>query len=314
MRWGAYPPTKLLQTPIWLNLVRETIFFYNVDVTTKIAQSSVVTNRQWIVKARVFYFSSTGNTRLGAELVARGICQGGGCCDLVDITDSGAEKVALTFNDVDLVGFACPTFVWKPPIKVTDFIHNLPELEGRLGFLFCTCGWEPEGVVAKLASEVVKKKIILIDSYIMWAEESMTMIRWRRFILNRGRPNAEDRDGAIRFGENLVHKYKQYKDDPSLPPHRSKRKFSCLTPISILGCLARQNLIKYYFRKKVNLELCNQCGLCAQQCPVGAIKMADYPKFCDNCIMCFRCINLCPQDAIESWFTKGNPRYKGPKI
>ena len=47
-----------------------------------------------------------------------------------------------------------------------------------------------------------------------------------------------------------------------------------------------------------NEKACTLCGLCARECPAGAIDNA-YPKETDPqvCISCMRCIAICPRGA-----------------
>lgn len=43
---------------------------------------------------------------------------------------------------------------------------------------------------------------------------------------------------------------------------------------------------------------CNLCGLCARRCPAGNLELCkNGVAQKDNCILCYRCVNLCPQKA-----------------
>ena len=49
----------------------------------------------------------------------------------------------------------------------------------------------------------------------------------------------------------------------------------------------------------VDGELCDGCGICVEECPMGAIELND-KAFVDGeiCTECGTCIDVCPRDAI----------------
>ena len=55
----------------------------------------------------------------------------------------------------------------------------------------------------------------------------------------------------------------------------------------------------YTNKLKINAQKCIGCGKCAAQCPMNNIQMAEKTaKASNQCTMCYRCINICPQQAI----------------
>jgi ferredoxin len=52
----------------------------------------------------------------------------------------------------------------------------------------------------------------------------------------------------------------------------------------------------------VNEDLCVSCGVCVDDCPVGAITLKEDQKAIineDECIRCGRCHDVCPEEAVR---------------
>ncbi|MHA1731247.1 MAG: EFR1 family ferrodoxin, partial [Promethearchaeota archaeon] len=90
----------------------------------------------------------------------------------------------------------------------------------------------------------------------------------------------------------------------------------------IIGALSQRVPFNLFFGRlwkilRVN-ENCVGCGLCERNCPVGAVKLeGDKPTFSRDCILCLRCYNFCPENAIlitkKSSDTEKYRRYRGPE-
>jgi electron transport complex protein RnfB len=61
------------------------------------------------------------------------------------------------------------------------------------------------------------------------------------------------------------------------------------------------DVIQSYYQAKIDMELCNGCGLCFDRCQVDAIAEADgaWSIVDGRCIGCGLCISSCPVEAMS---------------
>ena len=55
--------------------------------------------------------------------------------------------------------------------------------------------------------------------------------------------------------------------------------------------------------ERIDIELCNGCGLCAESCPMDVIRMDEKGekaviRYPDDCMLCLYCEKVCSQNAI----------------
>ncbi len=110
--------------------------------------------------------------------------------------------------------------------------------------------------------------------------------------LASNRPDEADRKEIYSFCDKLIEKLqtKEFKTLPSvldrvIPPY--------YTPLKEDGTPA-----KFLKAKPItDTDQCNQCGICAQVCPMGSIDIKDVTNISGICIKCHACVHKCPKRA-----------------
>jgi len=101
--------------------------------------------------------------------------------------------------------------------------------------------------------------------------------------LGAKRPDDADKELARQFGAEVMTSLKAGKtlDCSMLPGNLSYRTYGPKPPI-----VPETN------------EACTACGLCAWQCPTGAVSSEDFQTIdAQRCILCAACIKKCPYGA-----------------
>lgn len=216
------------------------------------------------------YFSPTGGTKKVADIMAE-VFEEPVKIDLIktDISQT-------VFQPEDLCLMAVPSYGGRVPTVV---VEQLKAVKGN-------------GAKAALIAVYGNRHIddTLMELYDVMTEVGFTCIAGVEAIAEHslmhqfaaGRPDAEDEPVLKKIAETIKEKFLQGTDGQQLqlPGSHEYKEYGGVP-----------------MKPAVNRK-CISCGLCAKECPAGAIP-ADNPKATDKdaCISCMHCVAICPKNA-----------------
>ena len=292
------------------------------------------------------YHSSTGNTRLCAEVFERRAVDAGHQCRTIDVRDVGdGREVAGVIRDCDLFGLAVPTYYFKAPANVTEFVEALPVFEPKPAFVLNCRTDTTANTISLLARQLQRKNLFLIDSLRVRGEESYPPFRFKWYIPGKGAPTGDDLHKVRDFADTVCARAAKISADAN---HVFAKRHYVVwpTPFQFIAAAAsRRNMARYMLGRRLVPDACTSCGICARECPVGTVAMfphalddierrrdvtvrrrsalharlaasdtgtVELPVFSDACMGCYACVNLCPTQALYTFVANGRPPYRGP--
>lgn len=215
------------------------------------------------------YFSPTGGTAKTAAAVAAGAC----CpVSVYDLCERGAKVP----DDYTALLAAVPVYGGRVPAPALERLAMLKG-KGRPAAALAVYGNRAyEDALAELEDTLVKAGFRVVAAAAFIAEHSIVRS------VAAGRPDAEDLKKAGLWGAELAKKFVpgQSLPEAEIPGNRPYKTFSPL-PVQPQAD-----------------ESCIKCGLCAAKCPAGAIDpQAPDQTDASRCIVCMRCIEICPVHA-----------------
>lgn len=246
----------------------------------------------------VLYFSATGNSRYVAERIAR---------------ETKDEIVSLNLlmkqnkqDDLITEGkpfvFVCPTYAWRLPRVVEDYIKKTTFKGSRKAYFVLTYGGETAS-----ASNHVKK----LCQYKEWDLQGYAQVRMpdNYLLMFPGVDQAAAKE-INRKAEPIINQI--------LVDIHAGNPISSIDENGIVNQLKSGLINGIFYRFLVNAggfhikeTKCISCGKCAELCPLNNIILTDgKPQWGNQCTQCLACLHRCPTEAIEyKKKTQGKPRY-----
>lgn len=219
------------------------------------------------------YFSATGRTKAVADFLAQ---TWGGSFSPNDLSDPHWIAPATPFTAEDICLITLPTYEGRVPAPAAAHLRQLHG-NGATAILAVTYGNRAiDDILVELRDILTAQGFHCRAAMKVGAEHSIFPC------FGTGRPDQSDKAELADF----IGQIKEGLSAGSLP---QSVEVPGNTPYIEMGGIA--------FKPKAD-DRCISCGLCASQCPVGAIP-TDAPGTTDEtvCINCMRCTTICPTHA-----------------
>jgi flavodoxin/ferredoxin len=245
-------------------------------------------------KCLLVYFSQGGTT----ERVAGSIAAGLRAEELqVTICDLG-NKQPPSLKGYDLLGIGSPTYFFRPPFNVTDYVNGLPELGGLPVFAFVLHGTYQGDAANAIRKALARKGAREVGYFHCHGADYAFPYLKEGYLFSPDHPGSEELAQAEEFGRRIAAR---------LGGECYVRPEYDLTQAAIYRFerfLASRWLVdKVYSRLfRVDRGRCTACGLCVEGCPTGNITAdaGGHPVWGRNCLACLYCEMNCPEEAITS--------------
>ncbi len=242
----------------------------------------------------IVYFSQRRSNERVAKAIGNSMAEAGHGVDLWNLKD-GPPPSPLDYR---LLGVGTPTYYFRAPFNVTDYVNALPALEGLYSFVFVVHGAYQGNTGNTVRQALRLKGAREIGYFRCYGPDFFLGFLKEGCLLSPDHPTDEELNRASVFGREVDARMNgaPYSMTPYDPPARLIYRFERF--------LANRMFVKHIYSRSFRVsDTCRpDCDLCIRQCPCENIRRDDTERlrWGQNCLLCLSCEMNCPEDAITS--------------
>ncbi len=240
-------------------------------------------------------FSQTGSTKKVADLITKGLHSSDWEITHFNISENDTPKL----DNYDIIGIGSPTYFFRPPFIVMDFVNKLDGLSNKSTFVFITYGTHKGDCGNWIRKTLIRKGSFDLGYFYTYGADYWLGYVKRGVLFSPESPSNEELGSAEQFGKALISRYDDHKFevesfDPATPVMYGFEKMLVARPFA-----------KLMYSKTFRADKeCDNCRLCIKKCPNKNITEDKNGKlkWSSNCMLCATCELVCPKDAVHSAF------------
>lgn len=244
----------------------------------------------------ILYFTGTGNSRYVAKQLSKQLHD-----EVISINEYFKYQKQAVFHSEKPYVFVLPTYAWRMPKIVTEWIERASFSGCKKVYVILTCG-ESVGQADKFAKGFFDKKTNLYFQGLQY------IVMPENYIVMFDAPKPKEAKAMVNRSMSKIKKIAQYIRNEDNFPAIHYHFGSALQSFVI-------NFPFYHFivndKGFYATDKCVSCQRCKQLCPLNNVTIINgQPKWNGHCTHCMACICGCPVEAIEyKKATKNKQRY-----
>jgi ferredoxin/flavodoxin len=248
------------------------------------------------MKALIIYGGNRGTTAAIAEAIAGGLNEAGAEASAIRIDSLGVTPARIAA--ADLLGIGSPVYFLREPVYLTRFISELPPLQGKKAFVYCTTGMDRVGeTLVRMCDELRGRGAEVVGAEFYRSAMSYLPHRVRGLGNGEGLPGELELNAAEDFGRKLAAEADHAPVEFAPVPWLARQKARLLANRRLRGA--------FFPSVRLDPSICTGYGSCISRCKFDALVRDEevedaIPIISQACEQCMECIDSCPKSAIVS--------------